>query len=58
MIDKLGGRKFIAFIVVLILLLTLVFFNKITGDTFVQFITANLAIFTAGNVGENVASKL
>ena len=50
MLDKLGGRKFVGFVIVVALLFMLVLTKYITGQDFVSFVTANLAIYTAGNV--------
>ncbi len=52
MIDYIGGRKFIAFLIVLILLFVLVIMGKIDAGTFSTFITLNLGVYTAGNVIE------
>jgi hypothetical protein len=50
MIDKLGGRKFVGFVFVSVLLFALTLTDKITGKEFVDFIIANFGIFVAGNV--------
>lgn len=50
MITSLGGRKFVGFIIVAVMLFSLVLIGHITGGEFVAFITANLGIYTAGNV--------
>ena len=57
MIDKCGGRKFIGFIVVCAMLFALVLMEKITGGEFVAFATANLGIYTAGNVVKAIGER-
>ncbi len=58
MIDKLGGRKFIGFIVVAILLAGLAAVGRIPFDTFVTFVTANFGIYVAGNAAEHVTEAM
>ena len=57
MIEAIGGRKFVGFMVILVLLFALVILSKITGAEFVAFITANFGVYVAGNVGDAIASK-
>lgn len=49
------SRKFLGFIFVSIMLFILVLTNKITGSDFTTFITANLGIYLAANVGSKIA---
>jgi len=57
MIEQLGGRKFVGFLIIALLLVILVVVNKIDAQEFVTFITLNFATFTAGNVGESLTKK-
>ena len=54
MITKLGGRKYTAFLFVCLLLFVLCLTNKITGNEFTAFITANLGIYVTGNVSQAI----
>ena len=51
-----GGRKFIGFLVISVLLTILVLANKITGADFTLFITANFGIYVGGNVGDTLVN--
>jgi hypothetical protein len=57
MLDKFGGRKFVAFLIVLVCLAVFVLVGKIDAQTFITWATAGLAIYTAGNVGSDIAAK-
>ena len=50
MIERLGGRKFIGFVLVAIMLFVLVILNKITGADFISFITGNFGLYALANV--------
>lgn len=56
-IDQLGGRKFILFILISILLTILIAINKIDSQEFIKFITVNFGFFVVGNIGENLQQK-
>lgn len=49
MIESFGGRKFVGFLFITVLLTVLCLFDKITGDAFIQFVTLNFGIFVVGN---------
>jgi hypothetical protein len=51
-LDNFGGRKFIGFVLVSIMLFVLVLLTKISGTEFVAFITANLGIYCVANVAK------
>lgn len=55
--SELLSRKFIGFILVSIMLFVLVLAGKITGTDFTTFITANLGIYLAANVGSKLAES-
>ena len=57
MIEKFGGRKFVGFIIVSVMLFALVMIDKITGTEFVSFVTANLGIYVTGNVVKAATEK-
>jgi hypothetical protein len=56
MMDALGGRKFIGFLFITVLLFALVFSGKLDVNTFVAFITANFGIFVTGNSIEKITN--
>ena len=55
--QDLGGRKFIGFVLISVLLFVLVFVGKLPIDQFVGFITANFGFFVAGNAIEHFSTK-
>ena len=56
MLDKLGGRKFIGFIILLVMGFVFVLLSKLPVQDFMTWGTAGLAIYTAGNVGDTIAT--
>ena len=50
MIEKLGGRKNIAFYFVMVTLIVFVSLSKLSGGEFITGLGLALAIFTGGNV--------
>jgi len=57
MIDQAGGRKFVGFIIIAILLTILVLSNKVNAQEFITFITLNYTAYVVGNVSENLTKK-
>ena len=57
MMEKLGGRKFVGFMAVALMLFVLVLASKIDAGQFVTFITANLGIYSASNVVKAATEK-
>jgi len=57
MLEKLGGRKFVGFFIILFILLVLVILKLLPVEQFMTFLTANFGIYVAGNVGDAIASK-
>ena len=58
MLDQLGGRKFIGFIILLVMGFVFVLLSKLPVQDFMTWATAGLAIYTVGNVGSDVASGM
>ena len=56
--EKLGGRKFVGFLVVALLFTVLVLFDKVSANEFVQFITLNFTVYVGGNAIEHLAEKI
>lgn len=52
-----GYRKVFITVLVLIMALVLVFMDKLSGDTFMTWITANLGLYMLGNVGVAQSNK-
>ena len=57
MIDQLGGRKFIGFLLVAAMFFVLVLVRVLPIDQFVAFITANFGIYVVGNVSSSVVGQ-
>lgn len=58
MLDKLGGRKFIFGILLIICGLILVALNKATADSFLNFAMVVGATYVIGNVGDTLATNI
>lgn len=57
MLEKLGGRKFVGFLFITILLFVLVILDKLAVGDFTTFLTANFGIYVAGNSVAKMAIK-
>lgn len=57
MLDKIGGRKFIGFLIISFMFFILTVLKILPVDSFVAFITANFGIYVAGNVSNTLAKS-
>ena len=57
MLDTVGGRKFIAVILVIVLVATLVWFAKISDSTFGTVIISVVLGYMGGNVAQKWVNK-
>lgn len=54
--NKFFSRKFLITAVILILATVLIITDKISGDTFMMLVTANLGVYAASNVATKFAN--
>jgi amino acid permease len=58
MINKLGGRKFIVGILLIVLSFGLVCFGKLDVDSWTKFVVMIAGIYSGGNVATKLTQKL